>query len=129
MPQGLPSVPSSYRIFFALNPKMLFIDAQWYEVVMITITALIGMFGMAAGLGGYIFRNMKVIERIMCIAGGLTLLIPGSITDIIGLVLVGAVCVIQYGDAKKQKLQRKRVVKKNLRSEKRNQFLTGGSSF
>ena len=88
---------------FALNPKMLFIDAQWYEVVMITITALIGMFGMAAGLGGYIFRNMKVIERIMCIAGGLTLLIPGSITDIIGLVLVGAVCVIQYGDAKKTK--------------------------
>ena len=71
--------------------------------LMITITALIGMFGMAAGLGGYIFRNMKVIERIMCIAGGLTLLIPGSITDIIGLVLVGAVCVIQYGDAKKTK--------------------------
>ena len=62
-----------------------------------------GAFNGAAGLGGYIFRNMKVIERIMCIAGGLTLLIPGSITDIIGLVLVGAVCVIQYGDAKKTK--------------------------
>lgn len=62
-----------------------------------------GIFGVAAGLSGFVFRNMKWWERILCIVGGLTLLVPGSLTDLIGLVLVGAVCVLGYQAAKKEK--------------------------
>ena len=87
----------------AMNPAMLFINTTIPEVVMITITSLIGIFGVAAGLSGFVFRNMKWWERILCIVGGLTLLVPGSLTDLIGLVLVGAVCVLGYQAAKKEK--------------------------
>ena len=87
----------------AMNPAMLFINTTIPEVVMITITSIIGIFGVAAGLSGFVFRNMKWWERILCIVGGLTLLVPGSLTDLIGLVLVGAVCVLGYQAAKKEK--------------------------
>ncbi len=87
----------------AMNPAMLFINTTIPEVVMITITSIIGIFGVAAGLSGFVFRDMKWWERILCIVGGLTLLVPGSLTDLIGLVLVGAVCVLGYQAAKKEK--------------------------
>lgn len=81
---------------FCLNPQMLLINAQWYDVVLITLTALLGIFGVAAGLGGYVVRPMKWWERALVIVGGLTLMIPGLATDIIGVVLVGGVCLLQY---------------------------------
>ena len=87
----------------AMNPAMLFINTTIPEVVMITITSIIGIFGVAAGLSGFVFRNMKWWERILCVVGGLTLLVPGSLTDLIGLALVGAVCVIGYQAAKREK--------------------------
>ena len=81
---------------FCLNPQMLLVDARWYDVVLITCTALLGIFGVAAGLGGYIFRTTHWWERVILIAGGLTLMIPGVATDIIGVVLLGGVCLLQY---------------------------------
>ena len=78
---------------FAYNPSMLFIDAVWYEVIFITITSLIGMFGISVGLQGYAFGKVPVVLRIIAAIGGLLLIIPETITDIIGLVLVIGVCV------------------------------------
>lgn len=86
---------------FAYSPAMLFIDTTPLEVVVICITAVLGIFGVAAGIGGYVFKNMNWIFRIMMIAGGLTLLIPGTVTDLIGIVLIGVVCVVDYMSAKK----------------------------
>ena len=86
---------------FALNPAMLLIDAQWYDVALITVTALMGIFGVAAGLGGFVFKPLKAWERVLFIAGGLTLLIPGLATDLIGLALVAAVGAVNYMGAKK----------------------------
>ena len=101
-----------------MNPAMLFINTTIQEVVMITITSIIGIFGVAAGLSGFVFRNMKWWERILCIVGGLTLLVPGSLTDLIGLVLVGAVCVT--GDIRQRRERRKRWLRKihNLKYDK-----------
>ena len=80
---------------FALNPAMLFIDTNAGEVILIIITSLIGMYGVAAGLEGYMFRNASWWERLLCIAGGLLLIYPGLVTDIAGLVLVILVMAIQ----------------------------------
>ena len=80
---------------FALNPAMLFVETTVLEVVLICITAVIGIFGVSAGLEGYLLKNMKWYERILSAAGGLLLIYPGLPTDIVGIALVGLVFAIQ----------------------------------
>ncbi|MCI8512620.1 MAG: TRAP transporter permease [Lachnospiraceae bacterium] len=86
---------------FAFNPAMLFIDAGVVDVVLIVVTSLIGLFGVAAGLEGYMFANMNPIQRLLSVAGGLCMLIPGTVTDIIGIVLVGISVAWQISGKKK----------------------------
>ncbi len=84
----------------ALNPAMLLIDANAFQVVQICITALIGTFGVSAGLSGFLYKPMSPVIRLLSIAGGLTLLIPGTLTDVIGLVLIIGVIIFQRTTAK-----------------------------
>lgn len=86
----------------ALSPAMLLIDAGPAEVVMIVITSLIGIFGVAAGLSGFIYKKMNPLMRALIVVGGITLLIPGTMTDVIGFVMVGGVILLQRLGAKKQ---------------------------
>ena len=88
---------------FAYNPSMLFVgDVAWYDVIIISITALLGLFGIAAALNGYLYRKIPVILRIALIAGGLGMMIPGLASDLIGLAVVAAVVAFQYFSNKKQ---------------------------
>ena len=87
---------------FAFSPAMLFVDTNAVEVVQICITALIGIYGVAAGLGGFVYRKMGMPVRLVSIVGGLTLLYPGIWSDVIGLVLVAGVVVFQRIGAKKE---------------------------
>ena len=86
----------------ALSPAMLLIDASPAQVVMIVITSLIGIFGVAAGLSGFVYRTMNPLMRILIVIGGITLLIPGIMTDVIGFVIVVGVILIQRLGMKKQ---------------------------
>ena len=82
---------------FAYSPEILFIgdNILWYDIVLIVITATIGMIGVAAGLSGHLIKDMNIIERVLTIAGGLCLIIPGIVTDAIGLGLVAIVVLMQ----------------------------------
>ena len=83
---------------------MLFIDTGVFDVILITITALVGIFGVAMATEGFIFCKIPWPLRIVSAVGGLTLLIPGIVTDIIGLVLLAGVIVFQYIQSKKNQL-------------------------
>ena len=89
---------------FALNPAMLFIDTSAVEVVTICITSLAGIFAVSASLEGYLIHGMPWWQRIISIAGGLLLIYPGTVTDVIGLVLVVFVVAIQVITKKKYAL-------------------------
>ena len=85
---------------FAMSPDMLLINTTWYEVALITITSIIGMYGVTFGLSGFSAyeshggnRTIGIFLRIISIAGGLLLIYPGVLTDVIGVVLVGGVLV------------------------------------
>ena len=87
---------------FAYSPAMLFVDVtSVFEVIQIVLSALLGIFGVAAALNGYILRKANWLERILLFAGGLTLMIPGTISDLIGLVLIGGIVLLQYFQRKK----------------------------
>ena len=85
---------------FALSPDMLLINATWQDVLLITVTSIIGMYGVTFGLSGFHSFEMSgqgrvvgYVQRIISIAGGLLLIYPGILTDIIGVALVGAVLI------------------------------------
>ena len=85
----------------AMNPAMLFIDTNAFEVVLICITSLLGIFGIAAALNGFLYMKLNPIFRLAMIGGGLCMMIPGLATDIIGFVVVVGILVIQKMGAKK----------------------------
>ena len=81
---------------FAMNPVMLFEgNPGVFQIVLIVITSVIGIFGVSSALQGYILTNMNVIQRIMAGAAGLLLIDPGLITDTVGISLIAAVIVWQ----------------------------------
>lgn len=86
---------------FALNPAMLFINTNVGEVILICVTSVIGMFGVSSALEGYFIHNMRWYERVAAAIGGLLLIYPGIVTDIIGLGLVGTVVLMQFLTKKK----------------------------
>ena len=82
---------------FALSPQMLFINVSSpLSVVQICITSLIGIFGVAAALNGYLMKQIHPLLRILLAIGGLALIFPGTITDIAGLILIVLPVIWQY---------------------------------
>ncbi|NCB66002.1 MAG: TRAP transporter permease [Bacilli bacterium] len=69
---------------FALNPKMILIGGTWLEGLPMLVTAIVGMVGISGGLIGYFNGPMKPIWRILLIVGGLGLIDPNPMTDILG---------------------------------------------
>ena len=87
---------------FAYNPAMLLEGVTgWYQVVQIALSALLGLFGVAAALNGHLFRKVPVVLRLALMAGGLCMMVPETLTDIIGFVTVAAVVIYQYVSNKK----------------------------
>lgn len=87
---------------FAVNPQMLFINVEGpLQVVQIVVSSLIGLYGVAAALNGYLYSKINPLLRVALVAGGLGMMVPGTITDVVGLVLVVAVVVYQRMMAKR----------------------------
>ena len=96
---------------FVYNSKMLMINASALSVIMIIVTAILGMFGISVALEGYGFNNtgffynsrkgkatiiaFDVLERILFAVAGLLCVIPEAKTDIIGVSLLAALIAYQ----------------------------------
>lgn len=81
---------------FCFSPALLMIDTNAGEVIRIVITSFIGIFGVAAGLEGYLKTKMNVLQRVIFVVSGLMLIFPSWITDIVGIVLIAGVIAWQY---------------------------------
>ena len=87
---------------FAYSPALLFENISgWWEVAQICISALLGIFAIAASLNGFLYKKIHPVLRIVLAIGGLGMMIPGTLTDVVGLVLVAAVIAYQKISAKK----------------------------
>lgn len=88
---------------FAFNPALLFenVSSTW-EVMQIALTSVIGIFGVAACLNGYLYKKIPVVLRVAILAGGLCLMYPGTLTDVIGIAVVAIIVVYQKLSAKRQ---------------------------
>ena len=89
---------------FAFSPQMLFIDVSGpIEIVQICISALCGLFGVAAALNGFFIRKIPTLLRLILFVGGLCMIIPGTITDIAGLVMIALIALYQHMMEKRER--------------------------
>ena len=72
-----------------------------FEVVQVCLTSCVGMFGIAAGIEGYMLKDMNPVQRVLSVLGGLMLIYPGTITDVCGVLVVVLVGVWQQVQKKK----------------------------
>ena len=86
----------------AYNPAMVLVDTTAMQIVQIVITSLCGMFGVAAALNGFLFRKIHPLMRIAIAVGGLMMLDPRLITDLVGLLLLAGVVLWQKFGGKKK---------------------------
>ena len=86
---------------FVDSPQMLMLNAHWYEVLQIVVTATLGMLGVGMALEKFYKQRLTLLEQLLSLAGGLLLIKPGTVTDLIGIALIGAVIAYQVYSEKK----------------------------
>jgi len=94
---------------FAYNPAMLLIGATPGMIALMAVTAVLGMFGVAVAAGGFFRASLTVYERLFFFGGGLLMIDPGLLTDLVGLVLLIAGVASQLVRARQQEGERARL--------------------
>ena len=79
----------------AFNPAMVLVDTSLPQVLMIAVTSLVGMFGLGMALEGFCRGRLTWIERLLAAAGGMLLIYPGSLTDLIGTCIVAGLVALR----------------------------------
>ena len=88
---------------FAYSPAMLFEGVtSVFQVAQICCSSLLGIYGVAAAMNGYVYRKNNWIFRLAYLVAGLCLMIPETITDIIGFVVIVGLTVLNHAAAKKE---------------------------
>ena len=80
---------------FAMNPSMLLMDQGVLAAVQVIISSCLGIFGIAAALEGYVVTRAPWWQRILLAAGGLCLIDPRLMTDLVGIAAIVIVVVLQ----------------------------------
>lgn len=81
---------------FVLQPEILMIDTNVWEVSFIVITALMGMNAIGASMVGYWYRKIPWYVRILAFLTGLLLMYPGTMSDIIGFPAFALLIILQF---------------------------------
>lgn len=69
---------------FVMNPAMLLIDIELLPSIWMIATSIAGMIGVSSGVMGYLIAPARWWERGCLILGGVLLVDPGAVTDLIG---------------------------------------------
>lgn len=80
---------------FATSPVLVLVNATVANVSVAVATAVIGMIGVGGAISGYFVTNGRAWERIVLFIGGMFLIHPEKVSNLIGLALLVAIYVIQ----------------------------------
>ena len=69
--------------------------APWADIAVVSVTAMIGIAALAAGVQNWLFRKTTQLERWLLILAGLSLVYPKAMFDYIGIALVIVAVVLQ----------------------------------
>lgn len=98
---------------FVYNPNMMMIDTTdiavtakefampaWHVIISVAITSIIGVLALSSAVEGYFKAPMPIWQRIILAVGAFCLIIPETITDIIGIAIVASMIVLNIKSAK-----------------------------
>jgi len=88
---------------FIFNPGMLLISSSKLQILQAILSTFIGMFGITIGIQGYLLKKISLPLRIIVIAGGLGLIHPSFLSDVIGFCIVAVIIVLQIIEIKLEK--------------------------
>ncbi|BAQ10012.1 TRAP transporter, 4tm/12tm fusion protein [Bacillus sp. OxB-1] len=74
--------------FFLYEPALLLGEEPFINSLIPTITAAVGTITLAAGLQGWFIKRASWIQRGMLLVIGILMMVPGLITDIVGISLL-----------------------------------------
>jgi TRAP transporter 4TM/12TM fusion protein len=82
---------------FTLHPDGigLLLKGSWGNIVWTTLTAMIGLAALGAGLTGWLIRRTNLLEQAMLVGAGLILVYPGWLEDLIGFLLFSLAALSQ----------------------------------
>ena len=80
---------------FVLSPVILMIDATPVGLITVLVTSIIGMIGLSASMIGCLVKPLNMFERVVLFIGGLLMIQPGLVTDLVGFLLLTAVFFVQ----------------------------------
>ena len=72
---------------FVYNNALL-LKGDWGEILLSTATAVLGVYALACGIQGYMFRPARIYERVLFFLAALGLIKPGWMSDLAGLAIL-----------------------------------------
>jgi TRAP transporter 4TM/12TM fusion protein len=78
---------------FVYSPGLLLIDTDWRQLILIVLSALIGICSLGFASVGFWKRKLHIAERLFLFVSAVALIFPGWVTDLTGIVLL---CVVYF---------------------------------
>lgn len=79
---------------FVFSPAMLMIDASVMDIIVISVTSIIGVVMLSVSVEGYFFNAVPTWLRYLSAVGALMLIFSGVTTDIIGLAILAILVIV-----------------------------------
>ena len=64
---------------------ILWVNTTFVDAAIASVSAAAGVIALVGGVGGYVLHPTNLLERILLIVGGLLLLMPGDLQDVLGV--------------------------------------------
>ena len=80
--------------FFVLQPELLMVGDP-LSIAQACVTSVIAMYALAGGMQGWLITGTPVVERALLMVSGLTMLYPGTVTDLMGFGILVLVVIVQ----------------------------------
>jgi TRAP transporter 4TM/12TM fusion protein len=80
---------------FVYSPALLLGAGGPMETIVVTVTMIFGVWALAAAVEGWLFVRASTYVRILLAAGAITLVVPGLVTDVVGVAGISGAVVLQ----------------------------------
>ena len=81
---------------FVMAPVLVLVDVNIWNLLYTLGKVLVGMIGIGGGISGYLVTSCRSWERLLLVLGGCCLIVPGVLSDVVGMGLVVLIYLFQF---------------------------------